>query len=119
MSFPFTSSSIGQGSGNAIARWQAGLDDERCRAILKALYDANAYSPRFALSARAIGKLTGLHHQVIKRLIRGDKGCRAKLMGLVAWLNGKGRRGARYWLTPEGQKWRNSSPKASEWAKRP
>jgi hypothetical protein len=80
------------------------LDDERCRAILKALYDANAYSPRFALSARAIGKLTGLHHQVIKRLIRGDKGCRAKLMGLVAWLNGKGRRGARYWLTPEGAK---------------
>jgi hypothetical protein len=80
--------SIGQGSGNAIARWQAGLDDERCRAILKALYDANAYSPRFALSARAIGKLTGLHHQVIKRLIRGDKGCRAKLMGLVAWQTG-------------------------------
>jgi hypothetical protein len=80
------------------------LDDERCRAILKALYDANAFSPRFALSARAIGKLTGLHHQVIKRLIRGDKGCRAKLMGLVAWLNGKGRRGARYWLTPEGAK---------------
>jgi len=104
MSFPFTSISIGQGNGNAIARWQAGLDDERCRAILKALYDANAYSPRFALSARAIGKLTGLHHQVIKRLIRGDKGCRAKLMGLVAWLNGKGRRGARYWLTPEGAK---------------
>jgi hypothetical protein len=80
------------------------LDDERCRAILKALYDANAYSPRFALSARAIGKLAGLHHQVIRRLIRGDKGCRAKLMGLVAWLNGKGRRGARYWLTPEGAK---------------
>jgi hypothetical protein len=25
-------------------------------------------------------------------------------MGLVAWLNGKGRRGARYWLTPEGAK---------------
>jgi hypothetical protein len=104
MSFPSNNNSIGQGSGNEIARWQAGLDDERCRAILKALYDANAYSPRFALSARAIGKLTGLHHQVIKRLIRGDKGCRAKLMGLVAWLNGKGRRGARYWLTPEGAK---------------
>jgi hypothetical protein len=87
-----------------LSRWQAGLDDKRCLAILKALYDANAYSPRFALSARAIGKLTGLHHQVIKRLIRGDKRCRAKLMGLVAWLNGKGRRGARYWLTPEGAK---------------
>jgi hypothetical protein len=25
-------------------------------------------------------------------------------MGLVAWLNGKGRRGTRYWLTPEGAK---------------
>jgi hypothetical protein len=87
-----------------LPRWQAGLDDKRCLAILRALYDASAFSPRFALSARAIGKATGLHHQVIKRLIRGDKRCRAKLMGLVAWLNGKGRRGARYWLTPEGAK---------------
>jgi hypothetical protein len=80
------------------------LDDERCRAILKALYDANAYSPRFALSARAIGKLTGLHHQVIKRLIRGDKGCRAKLMGLVAWQTGGKGQKTRYWLSPEGHK---------------
>jgi hypothetical protein len=80
------------------------LDDERCRAILKALYDANAYSPRFALSARAVGKLTGLHHQVIKRLIRGDKGCRAKLMGLVAWQTGGKGQKTRYWLSPEGHK---------------
>jgi hypothetical protein len=80
------------------------LDDERCRAILKALYDANAYSPRFALSARAIGKLTGLHHQVIKRLIRGDKRCRAKLMGLVAWQTGGKGQKTRYWLSPEGHK---------------
>jgi hypothetical protein len=80
------------------------LDDERCRAILKALYDANAYSPRFALSARAIGKLTGLHHQVIKRLIRGDKRCRAKLMGLVAWQTGGKGQKTRYWLSPEGRK---------------
>jgi hypothetical protein len=89
---------------DSLSRWQAGLDDERCLAILRALHDASAFSPCFALSARAIGKATGLHHQVIKRLIRGDKRCRAKLMGLVAWLNGKGRRGARYWLTPEGAK---------------
>jgi len=89
---------------DSLSRWQAGLDDERCHAILRALLDASARSPRFALSARAISKATGLHHQVIKRLIRGDKRCRAKLMGLVAWLNGKGRRGTRYWLTPEGAK---------------
>jgi len=89
---------------DSLSRWQAGLDDERCHAILKALFDANADKPRFALSGRAISKATGLHHQVIKRLIRGDKRCRAKLMGLVAWLNGKGRRGTRYWLTPEGAK---------------
>ncbi|MFA0756317.1 MAG: hypothetical protein YPKNTGVA_001836 [Candidatus Fervidibacter sp.] len=101
---PIASNSIGQGNGNAIARWQAGLDDERCRAILKALYDANAYSPRFALSARAIGKLAGLHHQVIRRLIRGDKRCRAKLMGLVAWQTGGKGQKTRYWLSPEGRK---------------
>jgi hypothetical protein len=89
---------------DSLSRWQAGFDDERCHAILRALLDASARSPRFALSGRAISKATGLHHQVIKRLIRGDKRCRAKLMGLVAWLNGKGRRGTRYWLTPEGAK---------------
>jgi hypothetical protein len=89
---------------DSLSRWQAGSGDERCHAILRALLDASARSPRFALSARAISKATGLHHQVIKRLIRGDKRCRAKLMGLVAWLNGKGRRGTRYWLTPEGAK---------------
>ncbi len=85
-------------------RWQAGLEDERCKAILQALYDANAYSPRFALSARAIGRLIGLHHQVIRRLIRGDKRCRAKLKGLVAWLAGRKGQKTRYWLTPEGRK---------------
>ncbi len=89
---------------DSLSRWQAGLDDKRCLAILKALYDANAYSPRFALSARAIGKLTGLHHQVVRRLIRGDKRCRAKLMGLVAWqVGGRGQK-TRYWLSHEGRK---------------
>jgi hypothetical protein len=87
-----------------LSRWQAGLDDERCIAILRALYDARAFSPKFALSARAIGKATGLHHQVIKRLIRGDKRCRAKLMGLVAWqVGGRGQK-TRYWLSHEGRK---------------
>jgi len=85
-----------------IARWSEALRDARCVKVLLALHAT--YSPRFALSARAIGRLAGLHHQVVRRLIRGDRHCRAKLVGLVAWLEGKGRRGTRFWLTPEGRK---------------
>jgi len=85
--------------------WQEAIKDARCLKVLHALYATNAFSPRFALSARAIGRLAGLrHHQTVRRLIRGDKRCRAKLVGLVAWLEGKGRRGTRFWLTPEGRK---------------
>jgi len=87
-----------------LSRWQEAIKDARCCAILQALFDAQAFSPRFVLSARAIGRLAGLHHQVVRRLIKGDKRCRAKLVGLVAWLEGKGRRGTRFWLTPEGRK---------------
>ena len=88
-----------------VARWQAALSDARCIKVLLALYTTNAFSPCFALSARSICTLTGLrHHQVVRRLIRGDRHCRAKLVGLVAWLEGKGRRGTRFWLTPEGRK---------------
>jgi len=85
-------------------RWSGAIEDARCLKILQALFVTSAFNPRFALSGRTIGRLTGLHHQIIRRLIRGDKHCRAKLIGLVSWLEGKGRRGTRYWLTPEGAK---------------
>jgi len=85
-------------------RWQKALEDDRCVAILKALYAHSACSPTFSLTARCIARLTGLHHQVVRRLIRGDKRSKARLQGLVAWLTGKGRRGTRYWLSPEGAK---------------
>jgi len=87
-----------------ITRWSGAIDDVRCIKILQALFASSALNPRFALSGRTIGRLTGLHHQIIRRLIRGDKHCRAKLIGLVAWMEGKGRRGTRFWLTPEGRK---------------
>jgi len=85
-------------------RWRKALEDERCVAVLQVLFAHSACSPTFALTARQIGRLTGLHHQVVRRLIRGDKYCKARLQGLVAWLAGKGRRGTRYWLSPEGAK---------------
>jgi len=88
-----------------VARWQAALNDARCIQVLLALYTTNAFSPCFALSARSICALTGLrHHQVVRRLIRGDKRCRAKLVGLVAWQTGRKGQKTRYWLTPEGRK---------------
>jgi len=85
-------------------RWRRALEDNRCVSILLALFTRSARSPSFALTASQIGRLTGLHHQVVRRLVRGDKRCKARLQGLVAWLVGKGRRGTRYWLSPEGAK---------------
>jgi len=85
-------------------RWRKALEDDRCIAVLQALFAHSACSPTFALTARCIARLTALHHQVVRRLIRGDRHCKARLQGLVAWLAGKGRRGTRYWLSPEGAK---------------
>jgi len=85
-------------------RWRKALEDDRCVAILQALFAHSACSPTFALTARRIARLTGLHHQVVRRLVRGDKRRKAWLQGLVAWLAGRGRRGTRYWLSPEGAK---------------
>jgi len=87
-----------------LTRWQAALKDKRCLVILQALYSANAFSHRFAISARSIGRLTRLHHQAVRRLIRGDKRCRAKMVGLVAWQTGRKGQKTLYWLTPEGRK---------------
>jgi len=87
-----------------ITRWREAIKDARCLKVLHALYATNAFSPRFTLSARSIGRLAGLHHQVVKRLIRGDKRCKAKLTGLVAWQTGRKGQKTRYWLTPEGRK---------------
>jgi len=85
-------------------RWHKALQDDRCVSILLTLFAHSARNPSFALTASQIGRLTGLHHQVVRRLVRGDKHCKARLQGLVAWLTGKGRRGTRYWLSPEGAK---------------
>ena len=98
--FPQTDAHI----NHFLSRWQEAIKDARCCAILQALFDAQAFSPRFTLSARSIGRLVGLHHQVVRRLIKGDKRCRAKLVGLVAWQTGRKGQKTRYWLTPEGRK---------------
>jgi len=95
---------VAEASAFYVERWRKAIEDERCVAVLQMLFAHSACSPTFALTARRIARLTGLHHQVVRRLIRGDKRSKARLQGLVAWLTGKGRRGTRYWLTPEGKK---------------
>jgi len=78
-------------------------NDALCLQILIALLALRAFNSDSGLTLRAVARTIGAHHQQIRRRIIGDKHCRSRLKGLVRWENGRGRKGTRVWLSPQGK----------------
>jgi hypothetical protein len=78
-------------------------NDALCLQILIALLALRAFNPTTGMTLRAVARTIGVHHQQIRRRIIGDKHCRSRLKGFVRWENGRGRKGTRVWLSPQGK----------------